>query len=110
MERFVKGDVIVTPFPFSDLTSSMKRPALIVATLPDDDLVVCQITTKRRDDPFQIELTDKDFTTGKLKINSFIRTSKLLSIRKSIVLYKIGSVKSNIINDAVNKIIGIFRK
>jgi mRNA interferase MazF len=34
MERFVKGDVVVIPFPFSDLSGSKKRPAFVLADLP----------------------------------------------------------------------------
>ena len=33
MERFVKGSVVVVPFPFSDLTQAKSRPALIIAEL-----------------------------------------------------------------------------
>jgi mRNA interferase MazF len=33
MGTFVKGDVVVAPFPFSDLSAAKKRPALVVATL-----------------------------------------------------------------------------
>jgi mRNA interferase MazF len=33
MERPVKGDVVVIPFPFSDLSASKRRPALVVADL-----------------------------------------------------------------------------
>jgi len=36
MGRFVKGDVVVTPFPFSDLQVATRRPALVVATFPGD--------------------------------------------------------------------------
>jgi len=37
MAQFVRGDVVVVPFPFSDLSASKRRPALIVATLTGDD-------------------------------------------------------------------------
>ena len=37
MGKFVKGDIVVTPFPFTDLSSNKKRPALIVADLQGDD-------------------------------------------------------------------------
>ncbi|MBP2132373.1 hypothetical protein J2128_000294 [Methanomicrobium sp. W14] len=33
MERFVKGDVLVVPFPFSDLSKTKKRPVLVIASL-----------------------------------------------------------------------------
>lgn len=38
MEKFIKGDVVVIPFPFSDLSQSKRRPALVVANLKGDDI------------------------------------------------------------------------
>ena len=40
MATFVKGDVVIVPFPFSDLSQAKRRPALIVAKLRDD-LILC---------------------------------------------------------------------
>jgi len=95
MGRFVKGEVIVTPFPFSDLKSSVKRPALILASLKGDDVILCQITSKEHlEDPYQIPLGKKDFSKGGLKINSFIKPSILFTIRNSIILYSLGRIKS----------------
>ena len=54
MERFVKGDVVVIPFPFSDLSASKKRPALVLASLEGDDLILCQITSEARFDKYSI--------------------------------------------------------
>lgn len=42
MGAFVKGDVVVTPFPFSDLSAAKKRPALVVAALTGDDVLLRQ--------------------------------------------------------------------
>jgi mRNA interferase MazF len=47
MERFVKGDIVVIPFPFSDLSGSKKRPALVLADLQGDDIILCQITSQQ---------------------------------------------------------------
>jgi mRNA interferase MazF len=47
MEKFVKGDIVVIPFPFSDLSGSKKRPALVLANLQGDDIILCQITSRR---------------------------------------------------------------
>jgi len=56
MERFIKGDVVVVPFPFSDLTAAKRRPALVIAELSGDDLILCQITSNKIMDPYSIEL------------------------------------------------------
>ena len=40
MAKFIKGDVVVVPFPFSDLTNAKRRPALVIAELEGDDLIL----------------------------------------------------------------------
>ena len=56
MERFVAGDIIVVSFPFTDLSSSRKRPALILANLEGDDIVICEITSVMRKDLYVVQL------------------------------------------------------
>ncbi|MFA6084453.1 hypothetical protein [Mucilaginibacter sp.] len=50
MAKFIKGDVVVIPFPFSDLSGSKRRPALVLADLPGDDIILCQITSQQNAD------------------------------------------------------------
>jgi len=50
MEKFVRGDIVVIPFPFSDLSGSKKRPALVLADLQGDDIILCQITSQHTKD------------------------------------------------------------
>ncbi len=64
MGKFVKGDVIVVPFPFSDLSASKKRPALVIAALTGDDVLLCQITSQAISDSYAIPLTNTDFISG----------------------------------------------
>ncbi|MFA5856377.1 MAG: type II toxin-antitoxin system PemK/MazF family toxin [Candidatus Pacearchaeota archaeon] len=109
MEKFVKGDVVVTPFPFSDLKSSIKRPALVVANLKGEDIILCQITSKYHPDPYQIDLTDNDFSNGGLKINSHIKPSILFTLRESIILYKAGKINKNKIKEVEDKICNIIK-
>jgi mRNA interferase MazF len=54
MERFVKGDVVVIPFPFSDLTGMKRRPALVISELDGDDLILVQITSQAKVDKYSI--------------------------------------------------------
>jgi mRNA interferase MazF len=110
MEPFVKGDVVVLPFPFSNLNNLRKRPALVIATLQGDDFIVCQITGESRKDNYSIELKDNNFVKGSLDKISMIRPNKLFTADKSIILYKIGSLNKPKTKEVENTIIDIFKK
>jgi len=45
------GEVVLVPFPFSDLTQAKVRPALCLADAGRGDWVLCQITSNRYGDP-----------------------------------------------------------
>ena len=46
MEGFVKGEIVVLKFPFSNLIKSKRRPSLIIKVPKGEDIIVCQITGK----------------------------------------------------------------
>jgi mRNA interferase MazF len=50
MATFIKGDVVVVPFPFSDLSNAKRRPALVLAELNKNDLILCLITSRAAND------------------------------------------------------------
>ena len=54
MGGLVKGDVVVVLFPFSDLSSAKKRPALVLATPDGDDVILCQMTSRLVSDRYAI--------------------------------------------------------
>ena len=54
MGKPVTGDVVVLPFPQTNLQTRKRRPALVVADLPGDDLILCQITSQIRSDGYSI--------------------------------------------------------
>jgi mRNA interferase MazF len=110
MEEFVKGDVVVLPFSFSDLSKSKRRPALVVAGLEGDDIILCQITSEARLDNYSMLLSDSDFKTGNLNLTSLIRPNRLFTADKAIIIYKIGSLKDLKIKEVEKGIIKIFQE
>ena len=110
MEKFVKGDVVVLPFPFSDLSASKKRPALVIAALDGDDIILCQITSQARADNYSIVLTNSDFKQGSLNLTSIIRPNRLFTADKSIIQYKAGSLKDKKLEEVINSICNIIKK
>jgi mRNA interferase MazF len=107
MGGFVKGDVITLAFPFSDLSGSKKRPAFVIADLPGDDIIVCQITSKAKSDPLVLPLEANDFLSGGLPVDSFIRPNKIFTADKNSILSTAGHLCENKIHDTVNALIKI---
>ena len=107
MGIFVKGDVVIVPFPFTDISGSKKRPAFVVANLPGDDIIVCQITSKAKSDSFALSIFTHDFITGGLPVDSFIRPNKIFTADKNIILAVAGHLCDAKIHDILNSIITI---
>jgi len=110
VEGFVKGDVVVLPFPFSNLAASKRRPALVVAALQGNDVILCQITSQARPDDYSITLEHSDFKQGALSLTSAICPNKLFTADESLIEYKTGSLKRSKIDEAIESICSILQK
>jgi len=109
MERFIKGDVVVLPFPFSDFTGAKRRPAFVVTDLPGDDIILCQITSAVRADPFVLPLNQTDFTSGFLPVNSFVRPNKIFTADKNLILYKRGHLSETKVMEIISILISLLQ-
>ena len=109
MERFVKGDIVVLPFPYTDLSGAKKRPALVLADLNGDDIILCQVTSRFVKDDYAIGLDNSDFTKGSLNKPSNIRPNRLFTAEKSIITRKIGTVKPEVFEQVMDKLFEIIK-
>ncbi|MBS4007764.1 MAG: type II toxin-antitoxin system PemK/MazF family toxin [Clostridium sp.] len=110
MGKFVKGDVVVIPFPFSDLSYSKRRPALVLAGLKSDDLILCQITSKEVKDAYSVSLMTDDFREGSLNLDSNIRPNRLFTADEKIVVYKAGAISETKLRAAIDKAVEILNE
>lgn len=88
-----KGDLVLLPFPFTDLTATKLRPAVILWT-NNIDVTVCFISSQNLDkispEEFIIESTYPEFKETGLKVNSKVIVSKIVTIQKNLIRRKLG--------------------
>ena len=91
MGALTAGSVILIPFPFSDLSNTKLRPAVVLATLEKGDCILCQVTSKPYDNN-AIELNQADFNEGSLQRVSYARPSKLFTANASLLQHQVGQL------------------
>lgn len=99
----------MVPFPFSDLSQSKRRPALVLVNLQGDDAILCQITSQTISDNDAIPLTSVDFQTGSLQKDSNIRPNRIFTADKKILLYKVGNITSTKLGEVIDKLVDILK-
>ena len=107
MGGFIKGDVVVLNFPFSDLTGAKRRPALVISDLTGNDIILCQITSVSKKDSYAIQLEDEDFIKGKLKAKSVIRPNKIFTADKNLILYTACIINDKKMDEVIKALINI---
>ncbi len=90
---FRSGDIILVPFPFTDLSSSKRRPALLLRSLGEfGDWLCLPVTTQNAHQQSQ-RLQDEDFAEGELPQASWVRINRPTLLSESIMLGKIATLK-----------------
>ncbi len=110
---YKQGDILLVPIPFSDLSSTKKRPVLVISNSEynnrTSDVVVAAITSNIITKDYTILFSSEDLVEGILKFDSCIRVDKIYSISQSIVLTKFGRVNEDILHRTIAKLIELFK-
>jgi len=88
----IKGELVLIPFPFTDLTGLKNRPALVLINSENDVTVAFISSQLRSENDFDIQIHPSDLNG--LKKISLIRISKIATIEKSLILGKLGNLSS----------------
>ena len=98
-----KFDIVLVDFPFSDLTKTKKRPALIINSLEGQNAILCQITTKQRSiQKYEIFL-NKESCSGDIRFDSFVYVDMIFTLHKSLIYKNIGEVNNLKIKELINQ-------
>jgi len=104
------GSVVLVPFPFSDLSRSKRRPAVVLASAERGDWIFCQITSKPYSDASAVQLTDDDFKQGSLRLVSYARPAKLFTAHGSLFLSVEGILRFDCLTKIRDEVISVIRR
>jgi mRNA interferase MazF len=102
------GTVVLVRFPFSDLSASKLRPALVLAQAGRGDTILCQITSRSYADERAIEISTVDLASGTLVRNSYARPAKLFTGNESIIQRDLGTLHVEKFDEILVAVRGLF--
>ena len=108
MGKPVAGEVVVFPFPQTNLQSGKRRPALVVADLAGTTWCSVRLPGRRVSMVTPIPLVPSDFERGRLAVDSFIRANRLFTVEQSVILYTAGKIKDAKLQEVKSKIRQLF--
>lgn len=103
------GTVVFVRFPFSDLSSSKLRPAVVLAHAGGTDWVLCQVTSNPYGDPIAVAITPSSFQSGGLGRESFARPGKLFTASQSLAIRAAGSLAPAAHRDLVSRVVALLQ-
>lgn len=109
-----KGDLVLVPFPFTDLSTTKLRPAVVLwVDLSGIDITVCFISSQNVNnisaEEFLIDKNDPEFTKTGLKVTSKVRVSRIATIERNLITRKLGRLETNLLQNLDNRLINIFQ-
>jgi len=93
---YEQGEIVVVPFPFSDLSDRKQRPVLVLSkhlyNLKSDDIITCAMTSNIKQVKHSIMINNRNLQAGSIPRDSMIKVDKLFSLEKSMIKKRIGKV------------------
>jgi mRNA interferase MazF len=108
---YKQGDILLVPIPYSDMTSMKKRPVLVLSNdlynKQTEDIIVAAITSNIRGIDFEILIDNESMLEGTLPKVSCIRSDKIYTLSKEIIVKKYGELSETKVQDVKIKLIEI---
>ena len=104
------GAIVLVSFPFSDLSNSKLRPAVVIAETGRNDWILCQITSKSYADQSAIEITHTDLLNGAFRKDSYARPVRLFTANAAIMTRHIGTLTNGKLEEIIRALILLLEK
>ena len=103
------GVVVTVQFPFSDLSQSKLRPAVILADAGRGDWILCQVTSNAYADQNAVQLGYQEFTSGSLSLTSSALPGKLFSANATLMATKVGRLKDEAFRQVIAAVVSLLQ-
>lgn len=101
-------DILLIPVPFTDLHTIKRRPVLVLSNdnynKSSDDILVAAITSNLEEKHYSVRINAFDVFEGTLKRTSVVRTDKIYTLNKRIVLKRFGKLKLDKYSEVISAI------
>ena len=101
------GVVVLVRFPFSDLSSSKLRPAVVLAHAGGVDWILCQVTSNPYGDPGAVSLGPGSFASGGLGRDSFVRPTKLFTASQALMAKMAGELTQEARREVIRRVVAV---
>ena len=102
-----KGDIILIPFPFTDLSGNTNRPAMVLVN-GEMDVTLAFISTQLKWKE-ETDIILKPSVGNGLKKESLIRLSKIATIDKILAIGLLGKIVSSLMKQINDNLIRLFK-
>ena len=94
--KYNQGDIILLPYPFTDLSEIKQRPDVIISkdSINKQNYIVAKITSVIHSDKFSFSIAPTDIDR-ELKYESEVRTNEVFTVSSTIVIKKFASFKKD---------------
>lgn len=101
-------DIVLVPFPFSDLSQSKKRPAVIISNKEynskNEDIVCCAVTSNLQNCSDSVEIGKSDLESGHLDLKSIVKPAKLFTLKRSAIIRNIARLNIKNTKDIITSL------
>jgi mRNA interferase MazF len=109
VEAPAAGAVVLVRFPFSDLSGTKLRPAVVLADAGRGDRVLCQVTSKPYGDPTVVPLDETAFGSGSLPVTSYARPGKLFTASGDLIAAQVGILTAEAMARIVDAVVALLK-
>jgi mRNA interferase MazF len=94
-----KGDIVLVEFPFTDLSQTKLRPAIVLSVSATfNDVTLCFISSQNVNslspEEFALNNSDPDFLETGLRVSSKVRVTRMITLQRQLLQRRLGKLSS----------------